>query len=256
MTQEKLMVRIAKLVAKERGTRELGNEAEAQAFAAKVQELLTRHKLTMTEVELAAQTDDDPMGTTVADGGGLRGRARRVGWQEGLAGVVARAHFCQILVYPGSSRVAFVGRESDREVAVYMWETLSAFANRASRADCRRFRRECKAEDGDALRARGYKAAWRGAFVAGLGTRYREERARLRRELGHTAGMSLVRLDSARADVEAYAKDAYPRTRAASSVTMGGANRAGRRDGATAAATVPLQAGVGGGKGGVPVLPR
>jgi len=45
-------------------TARFGNLAEAEALAAKVQTLLTEHRLTMSDVEFEAQDAVDPMART------------------------------------------------------------------------------------------------------------------------------------------------------------------------------------------------
>ena len=53
---ENVIDKLRKIMAHAASAREIGNLAEAEAFAAKAQELLLRHKLDMTEVEFAAES--------------------------------------------------------------------------------------------------------------------------------------------------------------------------------------------------------
>ena len=119
MSKQSVMDKLAKLQSHADSAKAIGNEAEAEAFAAKVAELLVTHKLSMTEVEFAAQAEDDPVDGAYVDyakyAPDQSGRTR-VWWQETLIDVVARAHFCRIMVVPGSSRIFLVGRGSDRQV--------------------------------------------------------------------------------------------------------------------------------------------
>jgi hypothetical protein len=57
-----LIDRLQKLIAHERSSRDIGNTAEAEAFAVKIQTMLTQHKLTMSDVEFEAQDATDPIG--------------------------------------------------------------------------------------------------------------------------------------------------------------------------------------------------
>ena len=78
MTRDKMIDRIQKLLAHADSAKKLGNEEEAQAFAAKVNELLLKHKLSMSSVEVAAQDADDAMGLLLGERPASRsGRHRR-----------------------------------------------------------------------------------------------------------------------------------------------------------------------------------
>jgi len=107
-----------KLKAKADSLLEVGNQEEAELFAAKVQELLLRYKLTMSDVETAAQDRDDPIEKEVQPP--VTKGAKW--WALDLAKVVSEAHFC--LRFDNRSQpgaISFVGRKSDREVAIYMF---------------------------------------------------------------------------------------------------------------------------------------
>ena len=60
---------------------------EAEVFAGKINELLLKHKLTMSEVEMRGQDADDPFGDTryQPEDHGVKYVRRRVWWQERLA---------------------------------------------------------------------------------------------------------------------------------------------------------------------------
>src|SRR3990167_5446754 len=107
-----------KLKAKADSLLEVGNQEEAELFAAKVQELLLRHKLTMSDVETAAQDRDDTIEKEIQPPATKGAKW----WALELAKVVSEAHFCMRFnnrSQPGA--ISFVGRKSDREVAIYMF---------------------------------------------------------------------------------------------------------------------------------------
>jgi hypothetical protein len=112
--------RLQKLIAHERSAREVGNIAEAEAFAAKIQTMLTTHKLTMTDVEFEAQDTVDPIGQ---DEVCLDGRSTPT-WQVYLAQSIARNFFCCVLGVSRENRQTFIGRDSDRLAAVEMFRYL------------------------------------------------------------------------------------------------------------------------------------
>ena len=115
-----LIDRLQKLIAHERSVREIGNIGEAEAFAARIQTILTTHKLTMSDVEFAAQDAVDPIGE---DEVFLKGRGTPT-WQVYLAQSIARNFFCCVLGVSGENRQTFVGRDSDRLAAVQMFRYL------------------------------------------------------------------------------------------------------------------------------------
>lgn len=117
----KILDTIRKLFAKAESARELGSIEEAALFAAKAQELLLKHKLDAADV-LEVTVEDDPMGRDDLDAPEWLG-ARR--WISDLLFGIAGAHFVQaIWTNQRRRRVSLVGRQSDREVVVYLTETL------------------------------------------------------------------------------------------------------------------------------------
>lgn len=130
--------KVKKLMRKARSAEAIGSQAEAEAFAAKAQELLLRHKLSLGNVDLDALEDADPIIEADVDPStiGTRRKKTRVRgksrWVGQLANVVAHAYFCRVYTYTCSANVAFIGRTSDREVAVDVFTRLVAFAADAS----------------------------------------------------------------------------------------------------------------------------
>lgn len=110
--------RIRKLIAHAESARTIGNIAEAQAFAAKVQKMLLDHKLTMSDVETAEQ----PVAHQVGEPSRVYKRAQV--WSTHLGSAVARSCFCRVIEMTGTSRLIFVGREQDRLIAISMWRFL------------------------------------------------------------------------------------------------------------------------------------
>lgn len=117
---------LTKLIAKQKSCEAIGTEAtlkEAEALAGKIAELLTKYKLSMTDVELATYERDQPIDQEEIDHkvAGVEPTDYRVDWTEQLALAVASGFYCRILVWPKSNRVSFVGRKSDREIAIWLF---------------------------------------------------------------------------------------------------------------------------------------
>lgn len=191
--RERLLARLVKLQAKAESAQELGNVREAEAFAAKVSELLIRHKLSMTDLEFAQEYESEGVESTVVPPAAWGGRpaARRVRWVEDLAQVIAEAHGCRSLVYPGSNLVGFAGRYTDRVVVVYLFRKLA----RDLTAMCETAHSEAKARR--EWSPRTWRRSWRTGAVDGLYSRLAELRREAEAESGSNA---LVRLSGEAVD--------------------------------------------------------
>ena len=91
---------LRKLIAQEKSEREIGNLAAAETFAAKAQELLTKHKLDMTEVEFAEEEANEPVIGECIDSNDLLGipaKSKNDRWHSVLISTIAAANFCKVL---------------------------------------------------------------------------------------------------------------------------------------------------------------
>jgi hypothetical protein len=126
--------KLSKLLAHEESARALGSIEEAEAFAGKIQSLLTRHKLTMNDVAYAKQEKDDPIaGNYVkASSVGLDDKKSRSDWLENIAQVTAQICYCRMIVIRYSNAVVFVGRTSDTRNAKKLYAMLATTARKLS----------------------------------------------------------------------------------------------------------------------------
>lgn len=200
MTQEKLLEKLRKIKAMADGAKAIGSEAEAEAFADLLQKMLLDHKLEMTDIEFEQMEKEEPVTRRpIRYPEDLKDKRSRVAWRETLTSVVARAHFCRILVHPGSSRCTLVGRPDDIEVAEYMVVTLMSFVRSFSKKEEARYKREVGSE-----RARGFRDSWLNAFINRLSTRYEEERRA--RTSSPNQSTALVRINRSEIAVQDYMK--------------------------------------------------
>ena len=149
-----VLSRIIKLLRKADSTKELGNAAEAAAFAAKANEMLMKYKLSRDELELLDEPEANPIGvgdainpaydTDAGKGGNRIGSGKRAKWFEDLAGAVCEFNFCRLLLHPNYKSVWVVGRKHDREVAEYLIKTLTNTAWRLATAYYYQSRKEAK----------------------------------------------------------------------------------------------------------------
>ena len=195
-----LLERIQKLLDMSQSATELGNTKEAEAFAAKVQQLLLKHHLNMSAVEAATETRNDPVDHSTID---ISPQYRRANppkkcakWQSFLARVVAQAHLCDAATLYGFPVFVFAGRKQDRDVAQWVFERLVGLALHASHRSYQEARK-------DGCRHPGYKTSFREAFAVRITQRYEAEEERIRRAK-NIKTTALVRLDTARASAVAH----------------------------------------------------
>lgn len=258
MISDKLLQKLAKMKAQAEGAAAIGSEAEAQAFAQKLQELLLHHKIHMSDVEAINLEQEEPITEHFVDfkAGSIPFKKRRVEWSENLASVVAWAHFCRLLVHRGSNYITFVGRESDCQVAEYMFVTLHRAVDKIADEAYAAFTLECVDEcaycgakksscqqryhefEPNWARARGFRPSFVKAFVARLARRLYEHRD----EAVKGNSTALIRVQGAESAVVKYMKEKYDKKKAEEIGGERSVNYEGHRRGRAAADKVNLQA--------------
>lgn len=248
---EKLIDLIMKLHAKAESCKEIGSLEEAAIFAAKVEDLLLKHKLSLSELSFEAKERKDPLGRTWLDWGRVEGMGRkrkRTAWVEDLCSTVAQAHFCRIIVSTGSSNVAFVGRETDRQVAEFMSITLVRLADELAVKGYWKARHQAFKTTGT-YNTQAYKMSFLNAFVARISERYNE----LRKQ-NHLSGGTALVLQKSRQEVQKFMDDLRAKKETSKAATVQGRkgnNSQAHQDGRKAAGTVNLKAAALG-EGGTP----
>ena len=179
-----MIEKLQKLIAMEKSARSIGNLAEAAAFAAKVQELLFKYNLDMSEVEIKTQEAEEPVDQSRVQGVMRGGRQR---WLELLAAIVARSCFCQTLIVPTTTIQIFVGRTSDRMAAATLFLHLATSALELCRRELKAALMEHPWKD------TRWRREWRKSFylgfVAAIYQRLTVERSELE---SATGGCALV----------------------------------------------------------------
>lgn len=203
--EEKVIDKIRKLHAKAESCEQIGNQAEAEAFAAMVNQLLIRHNLSMASVEWAQRNEEDPITKAWLDfqAYNIELKHRRVQWSEQLASLICRAHFCKLLLSLSSNRLCFVGHKSNRDVAEYLFVTMYRLATVLSEKAYVAYFYECRG-NGDVTKARGFKSAWLYGFLQGLRERFDQERKAVDVPVNSTA---LVRVNQTLAVVDNWMKE-------------------------------------------------
>jgi len=211
---EKIIDKIRKLHAHAQSAEKIGSEQEAQAFAQMVNRLLNQHRLELTDIQFEEQRKNEPVTQAEINfrtyGDTYRGKKTewrekkvRIEWIEKLAGIVARAHSCQILVVEGSNRLFLAGTETNRQIAEYVLITLMRSAEKLSWDEYAKFFYKSR-DEGDVTRARGFRHAWLIGFINRINERFDEEKRKMQ---GDSTGTALVRYDRERMDVEEFLKN-------------------------------------------------
>lgn len=183
-----IIEKLRKLIAMEQSARSIGSLAEAEAFASKVQELLSKHKLEMSEIELDEQEESDPIDweEVRTDEAGFKTKRGRAAWQIRIAASLTLANNVK-LVCTRTNAVRFAGRGSDREICkilfIYLLELAKEMASTATKNYRRDKLREVQNTYGSMdvspstlnRYTREYKASWYSGFGLAVEKRFNDK---------------------------------------------------------------------------------
>jgi bifunctional DNA-binding transcriptional regulator/antitoxin component of YhaV-PrlF toxin-antitoxin module len=221
MTQDKIIEKLAKIKAHAESAKAIGNEEEAKAFAAMLQNLLLKHKLGMTDVEYAAEMKDEPIiekwpdtelsyesrRRVYKDFPDVEVVNRRREWAEELAGIVADAYSCIALVVKGNSIVIFVGHRSNVAICEFLFLSMLRVADKLSANAAKAYRAEYRAKYGSGNTPKGYRESWLMGFCTRIAQRMKEERDAFGAKPGQN--MALVRVNKEAIAVRDYTEKHY-----------------------------------------------
>lgn len=181
--QEKILEKIRKLHEHAESAAEIGSEAEAQAFAAKVQELLTEYKLSMKDVHRAGTKEANTINAAYVSwqGANLKVRNRRMNWAEFLGVMVCDAYYCKFVISGRGGRIGLIiGSETDRNIATYVYYVILRFMDLNADKETRKYQYRAWKEGGTPTGglpedAKGFKKAWLTGFLVRLKQRLEEE---------------------------------------------------------------------------------
>lgn len=132
MTTEKIKDKIAALLAKAESTKNLH---EADAFMAKVNELLERHQIEMHEIR-AHGGDKDPMTHIVSEA------TRAAEWPTRMGWALAAYYGCKMLRYKQVTLARYTMKVVGRESAVTTFDLMFPFVQAQVRQQARRMSKE------------------------------------------------------------------------------------------------------------------
>jgi hypothetical protein len=114
MVEESILDKIRKV----QGYLKSDNPNEAAVAAAKLTDLLIKHNLSMSDIPDAARPVD-PFVNVATD----TDSKRLADWRITLGGAIAKANLCKVVI--NGSRLQWLGRQSNIEVAQYIYETCA-----------------------------------------------------------------------------------------------------------------------------------
>ena len=208
--RETLLNRIAKLLNMAEGAKAIDNQHEAEAFAAKAQELMFKYKIEATELELKQQQDDNPMKEEFVDFSvhGVKPRSTKMAWQQLIVAAVARANFCEIMTIRDTNNVWFVGRKLDRQIAIYVTHVLLSSAERLVKQE---YRRRKRLYGGPGSWSKGFNSSFLMGFATAIKRRLDQDRLRMTQELtAAQRGVAVVRIRTSREEIDAHIAIAFP----------------------------------------------
>lgn len=129
MDNEKIVSKLEKLIRKRDSAAQIGNQAEAEAFAKKVTELLLLHNLEESEINTDTNKDNtshiklDP--EVEQEMGWSKNEAN---WTSVLLNGIAQYNMCKLVKLNRGSKLppgyTIIGAKVNQETVIYLWEQL------------------------------------------------------------------------------------------------------------------------------------
>lgn len=271
MANDKIITKLGKLKAHMESAEAIGNEAEAQAFAQMLNQLLVKHNLEMSEIDYDAEVKDEPVDRFTVGGGSvykngefymkdypdIQFKRKRCEWSERLGQIIAEAHGCKMLVVKGSSRLVFVGRKSKVMVAEYMYVIMYRSIIKMSEKANRTFRNKLRyaqvkqgvlPEQMSFREALGYRDNWIDGFVHRLDILFYDERQKEKDAEGNES-TALMRINNDKQAIANWMDEQKIGTAGSIGGGYGTYNKAGREAGDAAAKDVHANSKKGVGQG-------
>lgn len=169
MDENKMIDKIKKLLAKSDSAKELGNTAEAETYAMKVQELLIQHNLEMADLK---EEEKSEIIMEVMDLKDIFNIGKSEGpWITQLIGTLAMYNLCRIIIIGRMSgnKIYIFGEEHNIEVVKYMHDQIVTKVKKLSLKAWSEYRGMEKRN----TFLRGYKSG----VVIGITSKLREQQA-------------------------------------------------------------------------------
>ena len=209
---DSIVEKLAKLLAHAKSAEEIGSIAEAQSFMAKVQEMLTRHRLSMADLMDGTERDEaiDADLVLLRD---LNISTRSLQpWLQYLATATSNANGCRACYDPNNKAFMFIGRNVDRHVAVRLFLYVVALGDRLCSKEAKTVRARVRrlAVDEYGEQSLPYVTRllrkWKDSFLDGysyaIGKRLVEQNNAVVKE--HATGTAIVLLKNDLAQIDSF----------------------------------------------------
>lgn len=221
---DSVIEKLQKMLNHERSARSIGNTHEAEAFAAKIAGMLFTHKLSMSEVEIAAEERDEPVAQENVEG-------LKASWAGSIAMGVCSASFCKVL--KSSNGFFFIGRPNDRQTAISTFRYLCVMGKNIATDELAAYKLTSDYEYQSSFNS-GISRRWENSFMHGYADALYKRLAAERKVLtaqAEAAGTSLVYINKSEAAIAEFVEATYGKLgkgRASTSRVHGGAYGAGQ----------------------------
>ncbi len=163
----KIIEKLRKLIAHAKSAREIGNVAEAEAFAEKIQELLDTHNLSMSEIEI-----ETAKSSVNHSHSGLHAINQ---WQQLFCNNLAAINGCRLVLR--GTEITLVGSDVDRLIVIEIYEYFTELAKIFAENSLKEFKLtpEYKRKRKKIYHSRRFKHSFLHGFVFALIKRFREK---------------------------------------------------------------------------------
>lgn len=249
----KVLDLLNKLIQHQKSAEAIGSLEEAQAFAAKIQELMDVHKIQMSDVDFHVREVEEPFGFSEYSGPEAYsgGAGKRQLWTQRLATAIADANECDIILGAGN-RFSFVGRTSNRELCVvvfkYLFDLAAEMADKAVIRDKDQQQYEFQEwyakygykDIGAGFRhwIKNYRKSWLNGFATSIQKRLRESTKMRNAAATSTGAMVHIRKDDLA--LRTWFDDATKKWPRRKNYSSGGSNSAAYEAGKSAGSAVNL----------------
>ena len=171
---EKAVDRAKKIKAMADSAAKIGNEAEAQAFATKLQAMCAEHSISMSDLEWAEES------ATAVEVRWYHANIHRITtWHILLGQAIAAANHCRLLI-SGNRGLIFIGTPEAAEAARSTMEYLYPAACKIAQAAYDKAYTALYLNHLDTSPVKGYKASFLLGFISRLKERFEEQAAAIR----------------------------------------------------------------------------
>jgi len=240
--KESLMEKIQKLFNQAESEGRIGNQAAAETFAAKANQLLIDHNLSKGEVNGFEASEKDPIMQTSEEDRIAYGLSKSDGtWEEDLIGVLCRHNMCGLVYQTWQRTATIIGKAENIEVVKYMYSVLRRIIKDMSGPAYSTYAKAIKdkypgygQKELERARAISYRMPWIRSYLKGAvqGVRnklYSDQQAAEPKTRERVDALMVISSN----DIEKFKKETYGKlgTRGSFSPSQASGYNQGRRDG-------------------------